>query len=126
MKYDYTSYKIDKLLKMAGLTSSNKKREWFIDQANNLLQEMSAENIEISPYCLDDFYHDCIENDHVSIAKRADIYSAYLKYCEIKKAPSVSNTKLYRYLRGLGIRETKTSDSRHFKVKLNDPADKME
>lgn len=108
-------FRINALIQMARTTENLDKRERYISQAEEELEEMSAGKYQSTP--LEIFLDEkCVIGEDYRTS-RADIYKSYVSFCEERKCAISTRNTLYHFLRENEVGEVR-ANGRYFKLKI--------
>lgn len=110
-------FRINALIQMARTTENLDKRERYIAQAEEELEEMKSGKYQSTP--LEIFLYEKCESGEDFRESRTEIYNKYVHFCKERKYATSSRNSLYHFLRENGVGEVKGSEGeRFFKLKV--------
>lgn len=109
-------FRINALIQMARTTENLDKRERYIAQAEEELEEMKSGKCQSTP--LEIFlYEKCVIGEDYR-TNRVEIYDSFLKFCKERNLTNSSRNALYHFLRENEVGEVRGSGERFFKIKV--------
>ena len=109
-------FRINALIQMARTTENLDKRERYIAQAEEELEEMKSGKCQSSP--LEIFLYEKCDAGEDFRENRTEIYKKYIEFCKERKFTVSSRNALYYFLRENGIGEVKSTGENFFKMKV--------
>lgn len=110
-------FRINALIQMARTTENLDKRERYIAQAEEELEEMKSGKCQSTP--LEIFLYEKCEVGEDFRGDRTEIYKKYVDFCNERKFATSSRNSLYHFLRENGIGEVRGNNGeRFFKLKV--------
>lgn len=109
-------FRINALIQMARTTENLDKRERYIAQAEEELEEMKSGKCQSTP--LEIFLYEKCEVGEDFREDRTEIYKKYADFCKERKLTVSSRNALYHFLRENEVGEVRGNGERFFKMKV--------